>query len=425
LISIPFLHLKPHRHARQSEHGQALILIVFAIVGLVGITALAVDGGNVYSDRRHAQNAADAAALAAALSRINGEVWVNRAYQVAASNGYNNNGVTNSVVVVSPPTAGVYKGNIEYIQVTITSHVRTYFASVVGMQSLTNTVQAMARAKPSVLGPLFGGAAVVALAPTSDCWFHKAFEVNAELTLDIFGSGILINSNNPTCALWTQGEGSIRIETLQPIQIVGGAQIQKPKLITPYPPVTHWAPIPYPPPVFMPKVSCTGSSHQVSPDSQEMTPGNWGREPFPPTGINRLAPGTYCLGGDFILGPGQTLTGDEVVIVMESGQLRWTGGSLIKIGAPKSGKYHGLLIYQPMENQNTMILNAEIDSSIKGTILAPAAQIRIKGNASTYGFHSQIIGYTILADGQDNVIIKYNPDDNYQALTMPEVHFVK
>lgn len=419
---MPRFHTKTRR---RSERGQALIFIVFAIVGLVGITALAVDGGNAYSDRRRAQNAADAAALASALSRINNEVWTSRAYQVAAANGYNNNGVTNTVTVVSPPTTGFYKGNIEYIQVTIISHVRTYFASVVGMQSLTNTVQATARAKPSVLGPLFGGAAVVALAPTSDCFFHKAFEVTTELTLDIFGGGILVNSSNPTCALWTQAEGSIRIETLDPIRIVGGAQIQKPKLITPYPPVTHWSPIPYPPPVFMPKVGCTGSSHQVAPDSQEMTPGNWGSAPFPPEGINRLAPGTYCLGGDFVVGPGQTLSGDEVVIVMESGQLRWYGSSIIKIGAPKSGKYKGLLIYQPMENQNIMILNAEVDSSIKGTILAPGAQIRIKGNASTYGFHSQIIGYTILADGQDNVIIKYNPNDNYWALTMPEVQFVK
>ena len=37
-----------------SERGQAMILIVLAIVGLVGITALAVDGGMYYADRRRA-----------------------------------------------------------------------------------------------------------------------------------------------------------------------------------------------------------------------------------------------------------------------------------------------------------------------------------------------------------------------------------
>ena len=49
-----------------SERGQVLVLLVLALVGLLGFTALAIDGGMVYSDRRTAQNAADAAALAGA-----------------------------------------------------------------------------------------------------------------------------------------------------------------------------------------------------------------------------------------------------------------------------------------------------------------------------------------------------------------------
>ncbi|HEY5668948.1 MAG TPA: Tad domain-containing protein, partial [Anaerolineales bacterium] len=46
------------------EKGQALVLITLAMVVLLGFTALAIDGGMVYSDRRHAQNAADASSLA-------------------------------------------------------------------------------------------------------------------------------------------------------------------------------------------------------------------------------------------------------------------------------------------------------------------------------------------------------------------------
>ena len=56
------------KHSKH-EKGQALILIVLAIFGLVGLTGLTIDGGNAYSDRRHAQNAADAAVLAAALAK--------------------------------------------------------------------------------------------------------------------------------------------------------------------------------------------------------------------------------------------------------------------------------------------------------------------------------------------------------------------
>ena len=55
---------------RLQERGQALILIALAAVGLFGFSALAIDGSRVFSDRRHAQNAADTAALAAALARV-------------------------------------------------------------------------------------------------------------------------------------------------------------------------------------------------------------------------------------------------------------------------------------------------------------------------------------------------------------------
>jgi len=50
----------------QSQQGQALVLIIFGMVVLLGFTALAVDGSMVYADRRHAQNVTDTAALAGA-----------------------------------------------------------------------------------------------------------------------------------------------------------------------------------------------------------------------------------------------------------------------------------------------------------------------------------------------------------------------
>lgn len=413
--------------ARQSrsERGQALILIVFAIIGLVGITALAVDGGSAFSDRRRAQNAADSAALAGALARIKGEVWPAIVTQVAKQNGYDNNGTSNIVEVHSPPISGAYKGNIEYIQVRITSHVRTYFASVIGMATITNTVEAIARSKPSVFGPMFDGNAVVSLAPASDCLNHKSFYVHAEATLDITGGGVLINSSNPTCALIQQAEGSIRINDGHAIQVVGEASIQKPKLLTPYPPQTHFGAMQYPPPIILPKVGCGKKEATILPDGHTMSAGNWGGDDFPPPDVIWLEKGVYCLDGDFVLLGNHPITGQNVVIYMKRGQLRLSGSSVINLVAPHAGQYDGLLIYQPIENKNPMILNAAENSMIQGTILAPAADIKIKGNDSKYGFHSQIIGYTIEADGDSNVVIRYQDKDNFFALSMPEVQFVK
>ena len=56
-----------------TERGQALILIAFAAIALFAITGLAIDGSKKLSDRRHAQNAADAAVLAGSLANLRGD----------------------------------------------------------------------------------------------------------------------------------------------------------------------------------------------------------------------------------------------------------------------------------------------------------------------------------------------------------------
>src|SRR5688572_28569086 len=50
--------------AGTEERGQTLLLFVLALTVLLGFTAMAIDVGLLYEDRRHFQNTADAAALA-------------------------------------------------------------------------------------------------------------------------------------------------------------------------------------------------------------------------------------------------------------------------------------------------------------------------------------------------------------------------
>ncbi|HEX2697730.1 MAG TPA: pilus assembly protein TadG-related protein [Anaerolineales bacterium] len=412
--------------ARGAERGQALIVIVFSIIALVGITALAVDGGNALSERRRAQNAADAAALAAALERINNNTstWTYAAYSSAKQNGFNNDGITNTVHVYSPPISGPNEGDIEYIQVQITAYTKTYFAPVVGVTQITNQVEAVSRTVTPTYAPILGGAAVVSLAPTSDCDNNKAFWIHGEQTLSISGSGIFINSNNADCALIEQGSGSIRIDGSGQIVIVGNASIQKPRLLTPYPPQTGAVSIPYPPPFYMPKVGC-GKDAAISADGHSMTSGGW-NDIFPPPGVDSLDSGVYCLGAGFTLENNQSLSGNGVVFKIIGGRVQFAGNAHIDLSAPTNGDLAGLLIYQPAENLAPLAINGgDLTSRIQGTILAPGAQIRIKGNNSTQGFHSQIIGYTIDADGTSNVIIKYIDDQNYKALTQPQIQFTK
>ncbi len=56
----------------KSERGQAMILVAIAMVALLAMVGLALDGGKLHSNRRQMQNASDAAALAGAQVLLDG-----------------------------------------------------------------------------------------------------------------------------------------------------------------------------------------------------------------------------------------------------------------------------------------------------------------------------------------------------------------
>ena len=58
---------------RDRSRGQVIVIVVFAMVGLMAAAGLAFDVGRFYSERRYLQNAADAGALAVANALIRGE----------------------------------------------------------------------------------------------------------------------------------------------------------------------------------------------------------------------------------------------------------------------------------------------------------------------------------------------------------------
>jgi len=405
---------------QKNERGQALVVIALALIVLFGILGLVIDGGNAFLDRRKAQNAADSAALAASVTRIRGEHdWVAAALTAAANNGYNSDGIKNVVTVYSPPTSGPFAGNIEYIQVVITSHVNTYFAKVIGTSQITNIVEAVARSKPSEVKEVLQGMAIVSLAPTSNCLNEKAFWIHGNTTLDITGGGVFINSDNEDCALLQQGNGTVHIQGSNQISVVGGASIQKPQLLTPGVTIGTSS-VNYPPPFFMPAVDCGEEDAQINEDGVSMSPGTWD-EKFPPEGVTQLDEGVYCLNAGFEVTGNETITGQDVTFIILSGEVRFGGSANLILSAPTAGTYKGLLIYLPMENDSQVVLNGGSESSFTGTILAPASEIVINGNSSPSGFHSQIIGYRVDADGSGTIVIVYDDEQNYDAVTMPEV----
>jgi hypothetical protein len=412
-----------------SEQGQAIIIIVFAIIGLLGAAALAIDGGRAYVERGRVQSAADAAALSGALARVEQKEWREYALAGALANGYDNNGETNTVELNTPPLSGPNAKNPEFIEVIVTSRIPTFFGGIIGIPDIIVSSRAVSQTKPAVFGQMFDGYAVVSLAPTSSCADEnkRSFWIHGEATISLEGGGVFVNSSNADCALIQQGSGSIRIIDDSPLSIVGGASIQKPQLLSPYPPKTGAVPFSYPPPFQMPKAGCGSKIAEIYGGefdvdgkliNAKLSPGNWD-EDFPPEGVTSLESGVYCIGGNVLVET--ALSGQGVVLIIEHGSARFSSSAEIHLSAPKSGQLAGLLIYMPQTNRNRLALNGNINSAYNGTILAPGADIHLNGLNSRVGYHSQIVGYYVKVDGQDNIQIIYRDEQNFDAYKMPEV----
>jgi hypothetical protein len=56
--------MRKNKAFMRSERGQSIVIIAAAMIGLLALAGLAIDGGNMFLQRRRAQNAADSGALA-------------------------------------------------------------------------------------------------------------------------------------------------------------------------------------------------------------------------------------------------------------------------------------------------------------------------------------------------------------------------
>ena len=403
------------------ERGQALVIIAIAGIALIAFAALAIDGSMVFSDRRHAQNAADTAALDAALAKTRGGNWNSEGLDRAASNSYNNNGTSNFVYLYNPPIDGKYQGDSQYVQVKITSIVSTRFARIVGVSQITNKVEAVARSIPSTVSPMFAGNAVVGLAP-HDC---KAVMYQGNASTRVIGSGIFVNSDCNDAAFFNHSTAAQL--TAPCLQSVGGIQAATGVLNIPSNCINTGATsYNYPPDnMAFPNVVCPSGTSR---SGNTLGPGTYSGH-FPPNGVTHLNGGVYCVNGDFRVNGGDSLTGDEVLIVMQSGDVSFNGGAEIQLSGipgPRTdvNQLGGLFLYMPMTNCGTITINGNSNSGFVGTILAPCSDVSIEGTGGS-GLQGQIIGYTVDLAGTADTTIIYNEAQNWQAPVPPKIELTQ
>lgn len=452
----------------KSQKGQAIILLAFAMIGLVGFGALAIDGSRVLSDRRHAQNAADTAALAAALEIVHGgnaTAVVNAARTRALSNGYDDTSAIQDVTVNRPPVSGPYAGNNEYVQVIIKSTINTTFARVIGRPQVTNVVEAVARAQGVTTNPLVLGAALAAFNKTG-----TPFNGGGGGDLNVYGSGIYSNSSDTDCpngSMKLGGSINYHVDTsfasAGSVCTHGGASLDGTQ--TPNQSQVDAPSFDINPPNF----ACGGVPASPNPytSGSELIykPGTYDKIDPRPTPLNiRLAPGNYCVTGNvtfnqgnvtadgvnirmtggafsisgstvftcsnFILhsagGTGVSITGGtnhctETTFYMGTGNITLNGNANSVFNAPTSGGYQGLLIYLPTTNASKISINGNSNNEYTGSIIALGSNVTINGNNESAGYNIQVLSDTIDLSGNANINIHYNPDLLYNPPHQPTI----
>jgi Flp pilus assembly protein TadG len=219
---------RPRRWRRTGRRGAVLVLFAIFLVFLIGMVGLVVDGALLTATHRQAQNAADAAALAAALDRMKGRTMQD-ATTTATSFVQTYNGFSNAPApaVNSPPSTGAYAGRSDYVEVIVTAPVQTYLVHVLGVNQ-NRQVRARAVAGYEAHS---AGEGVMVLNPNArpglDVGGGGTIRVNGRIVVNSEGGGVdetnqpINNGNNGFAARGGQPNSSTGIFATD-IDVVGG-----------------------------------------------------------------------------------------------------------------------------------------------------------------------------------------------------------
>jgi Putative Flp pilus-assembly TadE/G-like len=390
----------------KSEKGQAIVVMAFALVGLLAFMALAVDVGFLRYEKRLLQTAADAAAIAGAAELSYGDV-TSAADSDSAANGFTNgsNGVT--VAVNNPPLSGPHVSDSNYVEAIVSRTAPTFFAKAFGVSSTQITARAVAHLGSS-------SNCIYALAPSGG----SALEVVTNATLNS-QCGIVVESSAGG-ALACNAPATLTAPSVGVVgTVVGGCTL-------PSNTTTGIAvPTPSDPLAYLPKPTvgaCTFSGQKIYTSATSTK-----------TAPSVLNPGVYCGGiqiksgayvvfnpGVYILTSSKSPGGLNIDIGSyvstntsispygitfynygPAGSITFTltnyiSGESMSLIAPTTGTYQGIIFFQdPGDTATALIVGWNSDNTdVQGAYYFPTALLEIAsaGNVS----YNPIVAYTVL-----------------------------
>ncbi|MFO7944918.1 MAG: Tad domain-containing protein [Anaerolineales bacterium] len=422
-----------------TEQGQVLAYLAVAFVAMLGFAALAIDGGMLYSDRRHAQNAADTSSLAgaSAAALYMRDYAVNYNSFVCDTSGTINTGIAAQNAAIARAQSNDYTldtdasdqhgvttrcevkdmGNrySKYIDVItkITRETKTNFAHLVYAGPLRSEVEAVVRVYPP--GPLAFGHAIIALNEDACSGNQNGVIFSGSSTTTVTGGGVWSNG----CLYGNGSSFTVDVEDGD-VGYAGEANGT----------ISNINPSPQHIPSTIPdratdveEPDCSGLPSRTAPNSGTATlqPGVYDKIKWT-NGSLSLNPGLYCVTGKKgIEIQGGSISGDGVTIFLENGGMTVNGNvSPVDIRAPEespdpSPAIPGILIFLAYGNEEAVKLTGNSTSFYLGTIFAPDGDIYASGSSGTHPtFNTQLVGKNIEVSGGATIDINFNEDENFE-----------
>jgi hypothetical protein len=403
----------------QPRRGAVAILVAVCLTVLVGIVAIAVDGGMLLDNRRQVQAAADAAALAAAADLyynypVNSgldpsSTASNSAISTATANGFVNGDGDDTVVVNIPPKSGAFTGQAGYVEVIITYNQPRYFSNIFGAGAMPVKARAVAR---GIWAPFNNG--VIVLHPTSP----SSLSANGNGDVKVLNASIIVDSNNSQAAT-TVGNAFVA-DPSKPVCITGKnpgysgdfkATMYTGQPATPDP-LAYLVP---PDPTTM--TSQTAGSGQTV----DLQPGYYssGLHFDGQTTVN-MAAGIYYIDGSFTFAGQGNLNATGVMIYATAG-LSITGNGSVTLSPPTSGIYTGITYFQARNSTATAKIAGNGNFNVTGTIYAAKGLADLQGNGDA-SIASQVVSLLMVAggNGQTNIVWTAPPSARARQLQLVE-----
>jgi len=417
---------------RHDRPGNVCVLVAFCLTVVVGVAAIAIDGGLLMDDVQKVHAAADASAMAGAVQLFKN--WQgqggldldqsarNAALALAATNGFTNDG-TDSVITPNavdqsgkplhgiwcPPISGDHVGVPGYIEVVIEYNQKRNFSKLYGSDRIPVRARAVAEG-----GWRSGKAGILILDPTAS----GSLNVVGNGTMNVVGAPLIVDSS-ATDAVTTSGGGHITVSAGQEVDITGkpgysGSGTITGTIVSGVPPTPD-------PLAYLPEPSAGGAANygkvNVSGNRVEtVSPGVF-HNGISVSGQGSLImnPGVYYMNGGGFSFTGQgNLTATGVMIVnlpkSNSDKININGTGAIRMSPMLLGLYRGISLWQLRSSTNEIAITGNGNSQITGTFYAAHGTLNVGGNGGQDVLGSQYISYDMKVNGGGTFNVNWDPN---------------